>query len=259
MGDCAPKMRNDAAPWSDFDADAYAKVNYATVLPEDEEIIRFATSFLVRACGEHPPVGRAVDVGAGPNLYPALLMLPWTRHLVFTEYSSANIDWLTKNLTDAPGEWAWQPFWDMMAGLPGYRSVTQPRQRLAAGHDIVHSSVFDLPRNAWDLGTMFFVADGISSDQTEFESAVRSFLGALTPGSPFLMAFMEGSAGYDVSGVQFPSVTVSERSLAELIATLPVTGVSVLRTDNSVRPLRSGYDAMLTVAGHRVDRSRERP
>jgi len=56
-----------------------------------------------------------------------------------------------------------------------------------------------------DLGSMFFVADGISSAEAEFEAAVRSFLGALTPGSPFMTAFMEGSGGYDVSGVQFPA------------------------------------------------------
>lgn len=252
-------MRNNAAPWSDFDADGYAKVNYATVLPEDEEIIRFATSFLIRACGAHPATRLAVDVGAGPNLYPALLMLPWARHIVFTEYAQTNIDWLTRNLTDAPGEWAWQPFWDLMAGQPAYQEVARPRQRLAAQHDIVKGSIFDLPASTWDLGSMFFVADGMSADEAEFEAAVRRFLGALTPGSPFMMAFMEGSAGYDVSGVHFPGVKITQGSLAQLVATLPVTGVSVLRTDNSVRPLRSGYDAMLLLTGHLAARPGERP
>jgi hypothetical protein len=54
--------------------------------------------------------------------------------------------------------------------------------RLAAGHHISHLSIFDLPSRAWDLGSMFFVADGITSDVAEFEAAVRSFLGSLTPG-----------------------------------------------------------------------------
>ncbi len=253
MEDRAQNMRNDAAPWSDFDADGYAKVNYATVLPEDEEIIRFAASFLIRTCGDHPPKHRAVDVGAGPNLYPSMLMLPWTRHIDFTEYAQSNIDWLTENVTDEPGEWAWQPFWDLMAGHPRYNEVARPRRQLAAGHDIMKLSVFDLPANTWELGSMFFVADGISSDEAEFEAAVRSFLGALRPGSPFLMAFMEGSTGYDVSGVQFPAVKITQDSLAELVDALPVTDASVLRTDNSVRPVRPGYDAMLLVTGQLAD------
>jgi hypothetical protein len=40
---------------------------------------------------------------------------------------------------------------------------------------------------------MFFVADGMTTDEAEFEAVVRKFLAALLPGSPFLMAFMGAS------------------------------------------------------------------
>jgi hypothetical protein len=253
MADREPSMRNDAASWSDFDANGYWKSNYASVLPEDAQIIRCASNFLIEACGSRPPIKRAVDVGAGTNLYPALLMLPWTERIVFTEYAPANIAWLRENLTDAPGEWAWQPFWALVADLPGYRNVEQPRHRLAADHDIRRLSIFDLPARTWDLGSMFFVADGMTSDEGEFECAVRSFLNALTPRAPFMMAFMEGSASYDVSGVKFPAVKLTPESLNTLLADLPVTGTDVLRTDNSVRRLRPGYDAMLLVTGYVAD------
>jgi hypothetical protein len=176
-------------------------------------------------------------------------MLPWVEQIVFTEYGSPNINWLSENLADAPGEWHWQPFWDLMAGLPCYRAVEHPRRRLAAVHEIRTVSIFDLPPRAWDLGSMFFVADGMTTDEAEFKLAVRSFLGALVPGSPFMMAFMESSAGYDVGGIKFPAVKVTPASLDALLAHLPVTGTSVLRTDNSVRRLRAGYDAMLLVTG----------
>jgi NNMT/PNMT/TEMT family len=250
MVDSQPGTRNDAAPWPDFDADGYWKFNYASVLPEDAEIIRHAGNFLVKSFGTGRPVPGAVDVGAGTNLYPALLMLPWAERIVFTEYAEPNIGWLTDNLADAPGEWPWQPFWDLLAGLPGYRQVAQPRTRLASSYDISRLSIFDLPPRTWGLGSMFFVADGITSDEEEFESAVRSFLGSLSPGAPFIMAFMEGSAGYDVSGVRFPAVRVTPGSLGTLLRRLPVTGTDVLRTDNSVRRLRAGYDAMLLVTGY---------
>jgi hypothetical protein len=64
---------------------------------------------------------------------------------------------------------------------------------------------------------MFFVADGMTPTNTGFESAVRAFLGALLPDSPFLMAFMEGSSGYDVHGTRFPSVQITPRFLDELL------------------------------------------
>lgn len=91
MGYPEPNMRNDEAPWSDFDAEEYFKINYASVLPEDTEIIQYASKFLLEACGEPARLKRALDVGAGTNLYPALLMLPWAGHTVFTEYASPNI------------------------------------------------------------------------------------------------------------------------------------------------------------------------
>jgi hypothetical protein len=241
---------NNAAPWSDFDAEAYWKINYDSLLPEDAQIIQRASNFLIEACEGRAPISSAVDVGAGTNLYPALLVLPWTERIVFTEHAPGNIDWLNDNLADAPGEWAWQPFWDLIAGLPGYRDVEQPRRRMAAIHDIRHLSIFDLPRRAWGLGSMFFVADGITTDKEEFEAAVRCFLGSLTPGAPFMMAFMENSEGYDVSGVGFPAVKVTSESLAALLARLPVAGTDLLRTDNSIRRLRAGYTAMLFVTGH---------
>jgi hypothetical protein len=249
MADRGPGRWNDAAAWSGFDADEYWQINYSSVLPEDAEIIESASKFLIEACGARPRSKRAVDVGAGANLYPALLMLPWAEHIVFTEYASPNIHWLRENLADVPGEWQWQPFWELVAGLPCYRAVEHPRRRLAAGHEIRTVSIFDLPPRTWDLGSMFFVADGISTDEGDFESAVRSFLGALVLGSPFVMAFMEGSHGYDVRGVRFPAVKVTPRSLDALLADLPVTGTSVLRTDNSIRRVRLGYDAMLLVTG----------
>jgi hypothetical protein len=249
MAEGEPNLRNDAVAWSDFDADEYWKFNFSSVIPEDAEIIEYASKFLIAACETPGRFKAAVDVGAGANLYPGLLMLPWVERIVFTEYAPDNIRWLNENLADVSGEWQWQPFWDLVARQPCYQDIEQPRRRLAAAHEVRTLSIFDLPPRTWDLGSMFFVADGLTEDRAEFEVAVRSFLGALVPGSPFLMAFMEGSTGYDVHGVKFPSVRLTLESLEAMLARLPVTGTSVLRTDNSIRALRPGYDAMLLVTG----------
>lgn len=255
MADCRPRTPNNAAPWSDFDPEAYHKFNYDTLLPEDAQIIERASNFMIKACGNRTPISSAVDVGAGTNLYPALLMLPWAERIVFTEYVPANIDWLNQNLTDASGEWGWQPYWDLVAGLPGYRDLEEPRRRMAAVHQIRHLSIFDLPPHAWGLGSMFFVADGITSVHDEFERAVRSFVRSLIPGAPFMMAFMKKSVGYEVRGVEFPAVEVTRDSLDELLIRVPVTGTDVLETDKSIRQLRPGYDGMLLVTGYVDERT----
>src|SRR5690242_11120132 len=83
MGDVGVRLRNAEAPWDEFSSDAYWLHNYAQLQPVDQEIIRRVSSFFLETVGARPPgqrrVERAIDVGSGTNLYPALLMLPWTK------------------------------------------------------------------------------------------------------------------------------------------------------------------------------------
>jgi hypothetical protein len=109
MADGPDSTPNDAAPWPDFDAEGYWKFSYASFLPEDAQIILRAGNFLIEAFGHRAPASSAVDVAAGSNLYPALLMLPLTERITFTDFAGTNINWLGENLADAPVEWAWHP------------------------------------------------------------------------------------------------------------------------------------------------------
>jgi hypothetical protein len=127
MADRRATCRTTPHRGQDFDAEEYWKFNFTSLLPEDAQIIQRASNFLIDACGDRASARSAVDVGVGSNLYPALLLLPWTDRITFAEYAGTNINWLTENLADAPGEWAWQPFWDLVAGcqgrVPGCRAV----------------------------------------------------------------------------------------------------------------------------------------
>ncbi len=58
-----------------------------------------------------PACQRAIDVGSGTNLYPALLMLPWTEQILLTDYSESNVSWLRRHVMDDDATWTWQPFW----------------------------------------------------------------------------------------------------------------------------------------------------
>jgi hypothetical protein len=116
---------NNAAPWSEFDAEGYWRFNYDSLLPEDAQIIRHASDFLINAC-EGRVVRCAVDVGAGTNLYPALLMLPWTQRIVFTEFAPANIDWLNQNLPTLPANGLGSPSGTSWRGCPGTGTSSNP-------------------------------------------------------------------------------------------------------------------------------------
>ncbi|MEU6745525.1 hypothetical protein ABZ914_04810 [Spirillospora sp. NPDC046719] len=162
------------------------------------------------------------------------------------KYASPNIEWLEKQL--ASYSTSWDQFWRLLRESPRHAAVTDPRQALRSRAVIRQGSIFDLPQEEWDVGTMFFVAESISSQVAGFRAATRGFLRALRPGSPFAAAFMENSAGYDVGGTSFPAVPVSPADLREVMAGL-TEEVGIDRIDIGGKPLREGYSGMLLVRG----------
>jgi hypothetical protein len=249
---------NAEAPWSDFSSDRYFRHNYASLLPEDREIIKRVGEFFVRAFSKRAgPVQRAIDVGSGTNLYPALLMLPWAERILLTDYSPNNVDWLCDHVASDEEPWDWAPFWRQLSALPGYSQVDQPRRLLRAAcrsepglpglPGIQQCNIFELPPRQWQLGTMFFVAESITTVPKEFREAVRCFIGALEPDAPFAAAFMAGSVKYEVEGVDFPSTPVTLKDVTACLAA-HASDLQVELIDEEPG-VREGYDGMIVATG----------
>lgn len=248
-------LRNADAPWNTFSSQDYWRRNYRELQAEDQEIIHRVSDFLVSALEGSPPVQRAIDVGAGTNLYPALLMLPWTEQIMLVDFSKSNVSWLQDQLADRTSPWPWRDFWREMGRAKGYSGVSGPRQRLREAcasepgyAGIEQLSVFDLPKARWNLGTMFFVAESITQDPAEFRAAVAAFTGALTPGAPFAAAFMAGSDGYPVNGTRFPALPIKPEDVRQQLTDLGVREPSVDLLDTRYR-VRDGYAGMIVATG----------
>jgi hypothetical protein len=252
-------LRNAGAPWNMFSSHDYWRRNYSELQAEDREIIRRVSGFFVSARADCPPVQRAIDVGAGTNLYPALLMLPWTEQILLADFSKSNVLWLHDQVADNRSPWPWDIFWQEMLHGKGYTDVDRPRERLRnacvskQGHaGIEQLSVFDLPKARWNLGTMFFVAESITEDPAEFGTAVASFVGSLTPGAPFAAAFMAGSNGYPVDGTHFPALPIEPEDVEGHLTALGVQERSVDLLETSHR-VRDGYAGMIVATGFAGD------
>lgn len=251
----ANALRNADAPWSRFSSQDYWRRNYSALQPEDQEIIPLVRDFFIRAFANRPHARRGIDVGSGTNLYPALLMLPWTGQILLTDFSESNVDWLHRQLADDSAEWTWQPFWHELKEAEGYSEVGNPRKRLreACANEpgyagIERQSVFRLPTARWDLGTMFFVAESITEDPEEFRAAVARFVGALKPGAPFATAFMAGSHGYPVAGTPFPALPITPDDVRQHLTDLGAAGLSVEMPETGHR-VRRGYEGMIVATG----------
>ena len=240
----ASPARNAQYPWDEFAAAEYCDHNYLELREDDAEILGTVRSWFAEEMRDR--TGHGVDVGAGPNLYPALSMLPHCTDLTLREYSAANVAWLHEQTADLPERW--RPFWDVVSPGACVGDFAKARDLLAERARVEQGSVFELPRAAWDLGTMFFVAESISQDPAEFEQAAASFVRALRPGAPFAAAFMEQSKGYDVAGVRFPATPVGAAEITACLSGL-TAGLQVNRVEMRPKPLRPGYTGMLVAIG----------
>lgn len=235
---------NADCPWDEFDPEWYVDHNYAEVREDDRRIIQMIRNFFSGAADQPP--GRGIDVGAGPNLYPTMAMLPLCQEITLWERSRSNVSWLNREVKEYSR--SWDDFWDLLARKHPYAQIEDPRQAIRERARVWNGDVYRLGRRQWDIGTMFFVAESITAKRNEFQRAVEHFIRALKPGAPFAAAFMKNSTGYAVSGHRFPAVQVNERDVEKCLSGLECDSLKVSRIP-SATPLRTGYEGMILALG----------
>lgn len=234
---------NADADWDRFTPSWYKEHSYSSLGDDDRQIIEFVRDFFASA---GVAGGRGLDAGAGSNLYPSLSMLPFCQEIVLLDFSAANVAWLQAELVE-PNR-SWNEFWDLLAKDPAYADVLDYRATLRKIAHVAHGNVLELPAEGYDIGTMFFVAESMTSAITEFQQALRGFIGSLRKDAPFAIACMSGSKGYTVDGYWFPAVEIDGHDVQQCLK-----GVAQLASiaDIEMRdpPLRHGYDGMLVATG----------
>lgn len=238
--------RNDQADWDGFDSDWYFKHNYASMRDDDRQILERMGEFFsanVAPAGGAPRFG--LDVGPGTNLYPTFAMLPFCRSITLWERSAANIAWLHRETRSFRP--SWDAFWGQLNRFRRARALGgNPRGRLAQSAVVSQGSIFNLPERRWDMGTMFFVAESITSDYDEFRQATTRFVRSLKAGAPFAAAFMEDSKGYTVGEYQYPAVPVTMAHIEDCLSSVASSHEIVPIT--SEHPLREGYSGKMLLA-----------
>ncbi|GIE94981.1 SCO2525 family SAM-dependent methyltransferase [Paractinoplanes rishiriensis] len=241
-----PIVGNADVEWDDFDSAAYFEHNYGELRPDDARIIEIIAGYFQSTFPPHR-VGRAIDVGSGTNLYPALTMLPYSSRVTLFERAFTNRQWLTREL-DKPQS-SWKQFWDAIsAGRDTYAKINDPLDMLHRLARVVRGNVFNLAADEYDLGTMFFVAESITTRTDEFQRATRQFVNSLKRNAPFAAAFMRDSSGYIVGNQRFPACSITEEDVRKALA--PVArNVDIVMVESN--DLREGYGGMMVATGRK--------
>ena len=240
----AQQVGNADVEWDRFDSKAYFDYNYGSLRPDDAAIIKIVADFFATATRGNWR-GRAIDVGTGANLYPALTMLPYCSDVTLFERAHSNREWLKHELIE-PSK-SWLEFWNAVADdRTPYTPIGDPLDLLHQRARVRRGNVFTLQPGQYDIGTMFFVAESITTRTSEFRRAVGRFVDALRPGSPFAAAFMRDSSGYVVGDQLFPACSIGNEEASDALAPM-ARNVEILDVASS--DLREGYCGMMVATG----------
>jgi hypothetical protein len=245
----AGRVGNADFDWDTFDSNAYFDHNYKTLRTDDEKIIEIVADFFTGffAADTRKWRGRAIDVGAGANLYPALSMLPFAAEVVMYERAFTNRQWLAAELREPSPSW-WE-FWSHISlGRDPYQPMKDPFDLLSRRAQVVKGNIFALRPGQFDIGTMFFVAESITTRNDEFVRATQTFVNSLVPRAPFVAAFMRDSSGYRVGNRTFPACSVDERDVRQALDPV-ATGVKIQTVESN--DLRDGYCGMMVATGRK--------
>jgi hypothetical protein len=244
-----PKGNADC-PWDDFNPEEYAAHNYGILRAEDHELLKLIRDYFTDV-GTDKRFRHGIDLGAGPNLYPSLAMLPFCDEITLRERGKENRRWLKQQITRAEGyDESWDLFWDVLRPVRPYDRIKDPRAALRERARVQYCDVFRFTQQrSWGIGTMFFVAESITAQWGEFQKAARQFVKTLRIGAPFAAAFMRNSRGYTVGTHRFPAVAVDEGKIEHTLAGVAeVDEITRIRV-NEKAPLRDGYEGMILALG----------
>jgi hypothetical protein len=193
-----------------------------------------------------PSNARGIDAGSGPNLYPALSMLPFCSRITMLDISRSNVGWLRRQQLRPDA--SWQKFWEVLAQEHAYQEIGGYKDHLRHNTLVEQGSIFDLPSRRYHVGTMFFVAESLSNYFDEFSYAMKCFLGSLHDQAPFAIAFMRGSVGYTVNDVAFPAVAIDEVDVKNCLDDVAAE-ISSITDIAMVSRFRDGYEGMMLATG----------
>ncbi|WP_210587741.1 class I SAM-dependent methyltransferase [Streptomyces sp. GESEQ-35] len=216
--------RNREADWDRWPVRDYLAENYRQLHPVDVAVIRHHSAFYRQF--RPGRIGRSLELGAGPNLYPLMVASAASRRIEAVEPSAANLAYLSRQLAEGPDP-SWQDFYALCRRLDPALPVTlrEALDRVV----VVPGSARTVRPDFYDLASMHFVAESVTEDFAEFAGLCGAFIRSVRPGGHLLAAFMENMPSYRIgSSPEWPACPI-DASLVRSVFAPHTTALRIIR------------------------------
>jgi hypothetical protein len=239
-------LRNADVDWDQWPVADYIAENYRQLHPSDAAVIDHHSRFLAQF--RPGTFRRSLELGAGPNLYPLMLVSACSEAVDAVEPSAASVRYLQEQLVAGP-----DPHWNAFLQRGRALNPALPADPTEALRHvrIVHAAASSVSPDSYGLVSMHFVAEGVSDEYAEFAEVCRTFVHAAQAGGYVVAAFMENLGAYSIAdGQRWPAFPVDADIVYETFA--PMTDdLSIARIDADPTLPDYGYTGMLMLTARR--------
>lgn len=211
----SPRAAGLPRPAGRWNPDRYLAEYYSRLEPTETHTLRF----LVDALHGEPPVGRALDFGAGPTLHHAMALAACTRELHISDLLPDNLRAVLRWLRGAPGAHDWSAHTREVLRLEGLvPGEAQIAERAALLRRCTTRVLTADARRADPLGntgssrygcvTSFFCADSATRDFDEWRRCVRNIAGLVAPGGLLVMGALRCCTAWRVGNIWLPAACI---------------------------------------------------
>jgi hypothetical protein len=171
-----------------------------------EHLSDFATTFR-----------RAIEIGCGPTIHHAAMLLPFVEELQLADYLAGNLLEVRKWLDSAPDAHRWEPYLRGIVSLEGKVDESAVRGRireLQARVTATRQVDLQFPKPAeelpYDLVASFYCVECIQSCPQTYQRLLSNLCSYLAPQGVLLMSAIGKASSYRVFDETFPAVPIDE-------------------------------------------------
>jgi SAM-dependent methyltransferase len=191
--------------------------------------------------------GRAVEVGCGPTLHHAALIVPHVDHLTLTDYLPANLAEVRRWLDAEPDAHDWGVYFSGLSAAADPMPLLRERVQALLPVDVRHlRPLGGMP--PFDLVASYYCLECVSGEQDEWRQRLANVSRLVAPGGVLLLGALRRCHEYHVLGRVFPTALVDESDFA---AELPNLGFAPAGTVIEAAPVAEwagqGFDSICCV------------
>lgn len=204
--------------WEKFHSDDYLGEYYDHIGRENEKLLEFLT-----AAYRLMPSGLAMlDVGTGPTIYQLIAASGKVSSISCGEFLGQNLRKVHAWVQSLPESFDWSLFTERILLLEGEKATSAKiaERELLTRKKIIDIFQLDLKRPvdkrlvcAYDLLSVQFVPESITSSIDEYSKCLRSISSMLKPRGFLLMSAIKSAKSYKVGKDFFPAVSLNETTL----------------------------------------------